>query len=219
MTFLVHGNIWDPVIPGGAVPVIICMLRAVNVGGHNKVKMAELLSLCRSLRFRNPQTYVQSGNVIFATPESDLSVVSRKMSGRFLRDFGFSSEIILRTLDELRDVVARNPFAGRKEIEPNKLLVSFLARDPGDGVRAKVRAFRSEVEEIRIDGRELYIYFPNGMGRPKFSAAALDKILQIPATGRNWNSVTKMLAMAETLGASENQPVARSSSRAKTKSR
>jgi uncharacterized protein (DUF1697 family) len=183
------------------MPVIICMLRAVNVAGHNMVKMETLRAMCGSLKFRDPQTYVQSGNVIFGTSERDLFAIAKKMQARFSREFGFRPEIILRTVEEMRDVISRNPFARRSGIEPSKLLVSFLARDPGEEVRARVRAFRSEVEQIRIDGRELYIYYPNGMGRPKFSAAALDKILQIPATGRNWNSVTKMLSMAEKLEA------------------
>ncbi|HEY1483283.1 MAG TPA: DUF1697 domain-containing protein [Candidatus Acidoferrum sp.] len=183
--------------------VIICMLRGVNVGGHNMVKMQALRELCIALKFRNPQTYVQSGNVIFATSEKNLQAIEKKIDAEFKRSLGFQPQIILRTTEELRDVIRRNPFAKRKGIEANKLLVNFLARDPGEEVRRKVRAFKSEVEEIKVDGRELYIYFPNGMGRPKFSWAALDKILQTPATGRNWNSVTKMLVMAEKIEASE----------------
>lgn len=186
-----------------SMQVIICMLRGVNVGGRNMVKMEELRDLCTELKFRNPQTYVQSGNVIFATAEKNLETIRKKIDAAFERSFGFQPQIILRTTEELRDVIRRNPFAKRKGIEPDKLLVNFLARDPGEDVRGKVRAFKSEVEEIKIDGREMFIYFPNGMGRPKFSWAVLDKILQTPATGRNWNSVTKMLVMAEEIEASE----------------
>ena len=185
------------------MPVTICLLRAVNLGNYNKVKMEPLRAMCSALQFRNPQTYLQSGNVIFATTERDLAKVTQKLEKGFAREFGFTPQIILRNVADLRGVVARNPFAKRRNIEPSKLLVNFLARDPGEDVRKKVRAFKSEIEEIRIDGRELYIYFPNGIGRPKFSMAALDKILEVPGTGRNWNTTTKMLAMAEALEASE----------------
>jgi len=100
-------------------------------------------------------------------------------------------------------VVARNPFAKRRGIEPGKLLVSFLANDPGEEGRGKVRQMKCEPEELRVEGRELYIYFPNGAGRSKLSGAKLEKTLKTPGTARNWNSVTKMLEMAEKLGGSK----------------
>jgi uncharacterized protein (DUF1697 family) len=181
------------------MPVVVCMLRGINVGGHNIVKMEALRALCSALKFRNAQTYVQSGNVVFETTETDMAAVHKRLAKGFAKEFGFQPTIILRSAQEIRSAMEGNPFAGRRNIEPDKLLVSFLERDPGDEVRARVRSFKSEVEEIRIDGREMYIYFPNGMARPKFSQAALDKVLQTPATGRNWNSVTRLLEMAEAL--------------------
>jgi len=102
----------------------------------------------------------------------------------------------------MREVVARNPFAKRRGIEPRKLLVSFLASDPREEAREKVRQMKCDPEELRIEGRELYIFFPNGIGRSKLSLARLEKTLKTPGTGRNWNSVTKMLEMAEKLEAS-----------------
>jgi len=103
----------------------------------------------------------------------------------------------------MRDVVARNPFAKRRGIEPGKLLVSFLASDPGEEAREKVRQMKCDPEELRIEERELYIYFPNGSGRSKLSLAKLEKVLKTPITGRNWNSVTKVLEMAEAREASK----------------
>jgi uncharacterized protein (DUF1697 family) len=96
--------------------------------------------------------------------------------------------------------VARNPFAKRRGIEPSKLLVTFLASDPDAEAREKVRQMKCDPEELRMEGREIYIYFPNGMGRSKLPWARLDKVLKTPVTGRNWNSVTKMLEMAEKIG-------------------
>jgi uncharacterized protein (DUF1697 family) len=183
--------------------VVISMLRAVNVGGHNKIKMDALRALYVSLKLRDPQTYVQSGNVVFRTAERDLLLLSKRIQSAIARKFGCNPDVILRTISELRDVVARNPFAKRRGVEPNKLLVSFLAADPGSEAREKVLQLKTDPEELRIDGRELYIYFPNGMGRPKLSWAALDKALKTPGTGRNWNSVTKLLEMAEQMEAAE----------------
>jgi uncharacterized protein (DUF1697 family) len=179
--------------------VIISMLRGVNVGGHNKIKMEALRALYESLKLRDAQTYVQSGNVIFRTDERDIARLTRRIEDGIERKFGFRPDVILRTAAEMRDIVARNPFAKRRGIEPGKLLVSFLASDPDDEGRKKLRQMKCDPEEMRIEGRELYIYFPNGMGRSKLPWAGMDKMLKTPATGRNWNSVTKMLEMAETM--------------------
>jgi uncharacterized protein (DUF1697 family) len=183
--------------------VIISMLRGVNVGAHHRIKMDALRALYEPLGLRDPQTYVQSGNVVFRTDKRDLVALAKRIEDAIERGFGFRPTVILRTSGELREVIARNPFAKRRGIEPSRLLVYFLASDPGAETRDKVLSLKTEPEELRMDGRELYIYFPNGMARPKLSWAVLEKTLKVPGTGRNWNSVTKLLDMAERLEASE----------------
>ena len=183
--------------------VVISMLRGVNVGAHNRINMEALRALYESLKLRDAQTYVQSGNVIFKTREKDLVRLAKRIEDGIEKKFGFQSDVVVRTVVELRDVVARNPFAKRRGIEPGKLLVTFLAGDPGEEAREKVRGIKAEPDELRIDGREAYIYFPNGMGRPTLSWATIPKILKVSGTGRNWNSVTKMLEMAESMEAGE----------------
>jgi uncharacterized protein (DUF1697 family) len=185
------------------MPVIISMLRGTNVGAHNRIKMDALRAVYESLGLRDPQTYVQSGNVIFRTNKRDLVALAKQIEGAIERAFAFRPSVILRTTSELRDAIARNPFAKRSGIEPSKLLINFLASDPGEEIRGKVLSLKIEPEELRMDGRELYIYFPNGMARPKMSWAVLEKTLKVPGTGRNWNSVTKLLEMAEKLETAE----------------
>ena len=183
--------------------VLISMLRGVNVGGHNKIKMDALRALYESLRLQDARTYIQSGNVIFRTEERDLLALTKRVQNGIERRFGFRPDVIVRTTSELRDAVARNPFARRRGIDPSKLLVTFLANDPGPEARDRVLRIKTDPEELRIDGRELYIYFPNGMARPKLSWAFIEKTLKTSGTGRNWNTVTKLLEIAETLEASE----------------
>jgi uncharacterized protein (DUF1697 family) len=183
------------------MPVMIAMLRGVNVGAANRMKMEDLRGICTSLKFRNPQTYVQSGNVIFTTEEKDLSKVAKKLEDALEKKFGFRPAVVLRTTDELRKVVKQNPFAQCSGIEPGKLLVTFHVDDPGKEVRANVLAIKSDLEELHFIGRELYIYFPNGMGKTKLPLAAIQKLVKTPGTARNWNSVTKMLKMAEEMEA------------------
>src|ERR1022692_2807782 len=120
------------------MPAIISMLRGVNVGAHNRIKMDALRALYESLGLHEPQTYVQSGNVVFRTDKRDLVALAKRIEGAIERGFGFRPTVILRTSGELRDVIARNPFAKRRGIEPSRLLVYFLASDPGAETRDKV---------------------------------------------------------------------------------
>ncbi len=185
------------------MPVIVSMLRGVNLARHQRMKMDALRAVYESLGLRNPQTYVQSGNVIFSATEKNLTRLGARIEQAIEKDFGFRPDVILRTVPELRDAIAGNPFANRRDIEPNKLLVTFLGADPGEEAREKVRAIKADPEELHIRGRELYIYFANGMARPKLSLARIERILAVPGTGRNWNSVTRMLEMAEKMEAGQ----------------
>jgi uncharacterized protein (DUF1697 family) len=182
--------------------VVISMLRGINLGTHNRIKMEDLRNLCDSLKLRNAQTYVQSGNVVFRTNEKDLVKLARRMEQGIERSFGFRTDNILRTPAEMRDVITRSPFAGRPNLDPAKLLVSFLASEPSADARDQVLKLRPEPEEMHLLGREIYIYFPDGIGRSKLSWVKMEKMLKTPATARNWNSVTKLLEMAEIMEAS-----------------
>jgi uncharacterized protein (DUF1697 family) len=185
-----------------SMPVIIAMLRGVNVGGHNKIKMEELRGLCKTLKLRDACTYVQSGNLIFRTDERDLDLLAKRLQDASERKFGFRPDVVLRTASEMREVIGRNPFAKRRGIEPNRLLVTFLASEPESAAREKAAQLDTAPEELRMDRREVYIYYPNGMARPKVSWASIERVLKTSGTGRNWNSVTKMLEIAEQLEAS-----------------
>jgi uncharacterized protein (DUF1697 family) len=147
------------------MPVVICMLRGVNVGAHNRVKMDDLKKLFTSLKLRDPQTYVQSGNVIFKTDERNLDKLRKNLETAIHKKFGFQTDAILRSTKDFREVIAANPFAKRKDIHPGKLLVTFFSGDPGEDAREQVRAIKCDPEELFIEGREAYIYFPNGAGR------------------------------------------------------
>ncbi len=181
--------------------VMISMLRGVNLGAHNRIKMDALRALYESLGLRDPQTYIQSGNVVFRTDRRDLLALATRIEDAIERGFGFRPAVILRTSSELRKAIAKNPFSKRRGIEPSRLLVTFLASHPDAEARERVLALETGPEELRIDGREVYIYFPNGMARPKLSWVAIEKMLKTSGTGRNWNSVIKLLEMAERLEA------------------
>jgi len=183
------------------MPVIVSMLRGVNVGGHNQIRMDALRDLYLSLGLGHAQTFIQSGNVICTTQARGLDRLAKRIEDAIERSFGFRCEVILRTAAELKDAVARNPFAARPGIDPAKLLVTFLGADPDPEGRHKVLAMNAAPEELYMDGRQVYIYFANGLARPKLSWAQIGKIMKTPATARNWNTVRKLLEIAERLEA------------------
>ncbi len=185
------------------MPVYISMLRGVNLGKHKRVGMDALRAVYESLKLTDVQTYVQSGNVLFRSSEKDESRLAKRIEKAIAENCGFESAVIIRTPAEMRGVVERNPFAGRTGIEPAKLAVIFLRTQPPAKVREKLLGLDIAPEELRVEGRELYIYFTNGMARPKLSTAVVDRILKIPGTARNWNSVTKLQELGERLEASK----------------
>ena len=172
--------------------VIISMLRGVNLGPHNRLKMEELSALYESLKLRDAELRAERKRD-FSDEEKDMVALGRRIEGAIEKKFGFRPPVILRTTAELREAIAKNPFAKRRDIEPSKLLVTFLDRDPGKEIREQVLKIDTMPEELRMEGREVYIYFPNGMARPKMKWAAIERVLKTQWTGRNWNSVRKML--------------------------
>jgi uncharacterized protein (DUF1697 family) len=181
--------------------VAISLLRGINVGGHNCIKMEPLRAMYESLGLRDVQSYVQSGNIVFRTTARDLAPLARRIESKIEQTFGFRPAVVIRSPSELREVIRRNPFTARPEIEPNRLLITFLAADPSQEAREKMLATKADPEELRIEGREVYAYFPNGVGRAKLSPALIEKTLKTPGTGRNWNTVVKLIEMAEALEA------------------
>ena len=176
---------------------MIAMLRGVNVGGSHKLPMERLRAICEALNLTRPQTFIQSGNVVFETKLKDETALALQMETAIEAEFGFRPNVVLRSADEMRSVVARNPFSKRADVAPDRLLVTFLQSDPGEEARKAIRAIPVDPEELVVDGREIFVYYPNGAGRSKLPVARIDRAQNVPGTSRNWNSVLKLLALTE----------------------
>jgi len=178
------------------------MLRGVNLGAHNRIKMEALRALYQSLKLEDPSTYVQSGNVVFRTKEKNTAKLATKIQDAIEKTFHCRPEVILRTTDELRRAIARTPFNKRQHLEPGKILVTFLAGVPPDP-QAALDRLKSYPEELHLIGRELHIYFPNGVGKSKLPWSSIEKLLKVTGTARNWNSVQAILQIAEDMEAAK----------------
>jgi len=111
----------------------IAMLRGVNVTGHNTIKMEVLRGLCQGLGFRNVETYVQSGNIVFQALLENPEAISKRIGETVLRSFGFDTPVIVRTSKEMRNVIGNNPFLKEKGIDSSKLHVTFLSETAQKG--------------------------------------------------------------------------------------
>jgi len=170
---------------------IVALLRGVNVGGNQKIKMETLRTVCEGLGFRDVRTYIQSGNIVFRTAARNAGA---KLEDEIEKVFGFRPRVVTRTAAELRIISERNPIAGAK---PTQLLVFFLTGAPTAEAIEKIKQMEIQPEEVHIIGAEMFIHFPLGQGVSKLPMAKIEKTLGVTGAGRNWNSVMKLLEMVE----------------------
>jgi uncharacterized protein (DUF1697 family) len=173
---------------------LILLLRGINLGSHKRVAMPELRALLSDGGFEDVRTYVQSGNVVLASQASPRHVGAQ--AERLIADrFGFDVDVIVRTRDELAEVVARNPLA-EVAVDPKRYQVSFLDAEPDPDVLERIAKVTTEPERLVAIGRELYAWHPNGIGRSKLWNKLGGTGLGVRATARNWTTVTTLLEMA-----------------------
>ena len=185
------------------MPIGIALIRGINVGGKNILPMADLRAMCERLGLREARTYIQSGNVVFSAGTRELARAAAALEGAIEKKCGFRARVVVRTLHEVRGVIAGNPFAGGRGgadvPDGAKLLVMFLADEPTAAAKKAVAAIKSDPERVRLVGREAYLDFPNGAGKSKLPMAVVEKALGVAGTCRNWNTVGKLVEMGKAL--------------------
>ena len=180
--------------------IYIALLRGVNVGGKNRIKMAELRRTLEELGLCQVQTYIQSGNVLFQS-EDEEETLRKRIEHAIEVACGFPVTVVLRTAGELQRVAANCPFseqavaAAEASSEGECLYVAFLLAEPAPEGVERLLTFQGESDEYRIDGREVYLMFSRGVRNSKL-ASNLHQ-LRVPATVRNWKTVNKLLALAQ----------------------
>jgi uncharacterized protein (DUF1697 family) len=173
----------------------VALLRGINVGGKNKVPMADLSEVFEEAGCTSVRTYIQSGNVVFEAPRGGAGKLAAALAARIARRFGFEVPVVLRTADELEQVVRGNPFLeGGTAAEA--LHVAFLADRPTPAGVARLDAGRSPPDSFRVVGSEIYLHLPNGVARSKLTNAYFDSRLSTTTTVRNWRTVLKLLEVA-----------------------
>ncbi|MET7302466.1 DUF1697 domain-containing protein [Embleya sp. NPDC005575] len=171
----------------------VALLRGVNVGGHRRVPMADLRRVLTELGYAEVKTLLQSGNAVFEAAEQPTADLVAAIEAKLVGEFGFAVDVMVRSGAELRAVVAANPL---EVSDPVRFAVAFLSPAADPAVLDAVDPDSYAPDLLRVGEHELYMYFPNGLGKARLSPI-LTRKLGDKATVRNWNTVTKLLAMVE----------------------
>ncbi len=187
----------------------VALLRGINVGGRNKVPMAELREVVASLGHTGVSTYIQSGNVLFSTPDSDNAALASALESAISDRFGIWSSVVVLSRDDLARVLAGNPYPA--EPNPKFVHVVFMNSEPPADLLDRIKAAESEAaakgsrDTVTAAGEALFLHTPDGYGTSEL-AQAVFKIISAPArqrqrglaaTARNWATATKLLSLCE----------------------
>jgi uncharacterized protein (DUF1697 family) len=175
----------------------IALLRAINVGGHAKLPMADLRDFFARLGFADAQTLLQTGNVVFDGGRKTGASLERLLEAEAAKRLGLETAFLVRTTQEWKALVAANPFPEMAARDPSHLVVMFLkdAADP-----RKLKALQAAIagrEVVRAKDRQAYITYPDSIGTSRLTNAILERALGTRGTSRNWNTVLKLAALAE----------------------
>lgn len=173
----------------------IVLLRGVNVSGKNIIKMADLKTVLNDNGFKNVSTYIQSGNIILS---SDLQKDDVKSKVQQLINAHFQLQIAVFCFDlkEMETALQNNPFTDN--IEPNKLFFTFLNEEPSADLLADLSAIDFAKDQFKVIDKVLYFYLPEGMSNSKLNNNFFEKKLKVTATGRNLNTIHKLIDLAKT---------------------
>jgi uncharacterized protein (DUF1697 family) len=173
----------------------VVLLRGINLAGRNRVAMPELRKALEEAGFEDIRTYVQSGNVVLSS-EAAPATVARECEQLIAERFGLNIDVVVRTRDEVAEVVKRNPL-GKVASDPKRYQVTFLDGKLDRDAVKKLEAAAADEEQFVVDGREVYAWTPAGVARSKLWSTLAGRSLGVTATSRNWTTVTKLLELAD----------------------
>jgi uncharacterized protein (DUF1697 family) len=177
------------------VPRYVALLRSVNVAGHGRIAMSELRSSFAGLGFRDVLTYIQTGNVLFSAPSRSEKAVVAAIEEQLDADFGDAPAVLLRTVTDLLRIGKASPYA-KAGANPARHHVTFLDHAPSKDVVSSLDLPSSGSDKLHIDGREVYVYTPDGYAGTKFTGTFLERRLGVVSTSRNWNTVANLCELA-----------------------
>jgi uncharacterized protein (DUF1697 family) len=179
------------------VPIHIALLRAINLGSYNKVSMADLRKLLSDLGMKNPQSLLQSGNLIFEAGARGTAQLEKLLEAGAAKQLGLETGFFVRTGEEWQQVIADNPFPKEARLDPGHTVLMCLKDAPSPAAVKALQDAIKDREVVKARGRHAYFLYPDGMGRSRLTMTLIEKKLATSATARNWNTVLKLGALTE----------------------
>ncbi len=179
----------------------VALLRGINVGGRNKIGMADLRTAVSSLGFSEVSTYIQSGNVLFSTRETDTTVLAQELGEKIASTFVVNAGVVVVTRDQLAAILSQNPYTG--EPNPKYVHVVFLGAEPDQALLDRIAAAgeaaaaKGTRDSVTVRGRVMYLHTPDGYGTSDLSQAVMRISTSVNGTARNMATTTKLLAMCD----------------------
>lgn len=175
----------------------VALLRAVNVGGGSPLRMADFSGVLTALGCARPRTLLQSGNAIFEARAEGGTTLADRIQQALRTRLGLTTEVLIRTAGEWRGLIAKNPFPEEAKLDPSHLLVVVLRDSPSPTSWKTLRSTIVGRERIEGTSREAYLYYREGVGKSKLTAAVIERHLQTVGTSRNWNTVLRIEAACQ----------------------
>lgn len=175
----------------------ISILRGINVSGQKKILMTDLKEIYEKLNFKDVETYVQSGNVVFRSEKKLQEIETAKKIEKAIQEkYDFHVPVIIRSQQEMKKVIASNPFLQEKNIDLKKLHVTFLSEIPAKENVKNLEDIDLSPDEFMMKGKEIYLHIPGSYAETKLSNSFFEKKLKVIATTRNWNTVNKLASLS-----------------------
>lgn len=175
----------------------IAILRGINVGGKNKIKMADLRENLSDLGFKNVETYIQSGNIIFDFDKKNPLELAKQIKSMIKSSFGFDVPVIVIEGEEFVKIWSENPFTKKEDFEIKHLHVTFLAEKPNSKLINEITDFDDSPNQLLMNEKVAYLICPNGYSKTKLTNDFFEKKLKTTATTRNFKTVTKIAELAK----------------------
>ena len=174
------------------MPTYVAVLRAINLGSHNKIAMSDLRDMCGRLGLEDAKTLVLSGNVVFKCANGSAAKLERVLEEASAKQLGVTTDYFVRSATEWQAIIDANPFPKEAKADPGHLLMMCLRDEPSAAQVKELRAAIKGREVVKAKGKQAYFVYPDGVGTSKLTIKVIEKALGTRGTARNWNTVLKI---------------------------